>query len=127
MEATPAASQGASKRPAPPAHLSKVEADIWRNVVNRLPADWFPQETHEMLAQYCRHASAARKFGAMRRDYEQRSQADFDRDEYEWLLRMHDREGRAMAQLATKMRLTQQSSYSEKHGKGPTGSRPWEE
>ena len=42
------------RRPAPPRSLSDEEAEEWRAVVNRLPATWFPRETHSMLTQYCR-------------------------------------------------------------------------
>ena len=33
----------------------------WCAVVNRMPADWFPRETHGMLVQYCRLIVGARR------------------------------------------------------------------
>lgn len=112
-------------RPAPPDELNEEQAAEWRNVVNRLPADWFPAETHSMLAQYCRHVIAARRIGQLVARAE--SGDEFDLREYDKLLQMQDREGRAMSSLATRMRMTQQSTYSEKKSKGGTISgKPWE-
>ena len=48
-------------RPDAPYDLTDEQADEWRAVVNRMPADWFPRETHGMLTQYCRHVVAARR------------------------------------------------------------------
>ena len=42
-------------RPQPLEELTDEQALEWRLIVNRLPADWFPAETHGILAQYCRH------------------------------------------------------------------------
>lgn len=122
-EQAPAA---AGQRLAPPDHLTKTEAGIWSQVVDRMPVDWFPAETHEMLAQYCRHAVNARRFANALNRYRDQDPEEQDRDDIEWLLKQHDREGRAMTNLATKMRLTQQSTYSEKHTKPPAGPKPWE-
>jgi hypothetical protein len=42
------------------ADLTEDQAAEWRAVVDRLPNDWFPRETHGMLAQFCRHVCTAR-------------------------------------------------------------------
>jgi hypothetical protein len=42
-------------------HLTDEQATEWWAVVNRLPADWFPRETHALLIQYCRHVVSARR------------------------------------------------------------------
>jgi hypothetical protein len=44
-------------RPEPPEDLTEEQAAEWSAVVDRLPADWFPRETHGLLARYCRHGS----------------------------------------------------------------------
>src|SRR5262245_797932 len=49
------------RRPEPPDELTAEQAEEWRSIVNRLPADWFPRETLAMLAQYCRHVVHARR------------------------------------------------------------------
>jgi hypothetical protein len=33
--------------------------------VDRLPADWFPRETHGLLAQYVRHITTARRLARL--------------------------------------------------------------
>ena len=49
------------ERPDAPYDLTDEQAEEWWAVVNRLPAEWFPRETHALLAQYCRHVVAARR------------------------------------------------------------------
>lgn len=116
---------GHIERPAAPSELSDEQAAEWRIVVNRLPADWFPAETHAVLAQYCRHVVAARRIGQLIAQFE--AGEDFNVREYETLLKMQDREGRAMSLLATRMRMTQQSTYDKSRKKPAIGfARPWE-
>lgn len=126
------------RRPDPPSDLSDEQADEWRAVVNRLPADWFPRETWGMLAQYCRHVVAARRVSEMIEALESEVRADsaekgqavavlsaakaMDR-----LFKMQEREGRAISSLATRMRLTQQTTYDKSKKKPLQGKKPWEE
>lgn len=111
------------RRPTPPAELTDEQAQEWRAVVNRLPADWFPRETHPMLAAYCRHIVALRRIGQLIEHIE--SQKDIDLEAYDRLLKMQERESRAMSSLATRMRLTQQSTYDPKKKKPLAAKRPW--
>lgn len=115
------------RRPTPPAELTDEQANEWRAVVNRLPADWFPRETHGLLAQYCRHVIAARRIGQLVAAEEESE--DFDLDRYDQLLKMQEREGRALSSLATRMRLSQQTTYSDKKTKPAAGGlkKPWED
>lgn len=113
------------RRPEPELGLTDEQANEWREVVNRLPAEWFPRETHGMLAQYCRHVVSARRIAALIEEVEGRE--DFDLDQYDRLLKMQEREGRAISSLATRMRLSQQSTMSEQRKKPIKASRkPWE-
>ena len=51
----------------------------------------------------------------------------FTLERYDFLLRMQEREGRALSSLATHMRLTQQAMFDEKKRKPQTsGKKPWE-
>lgn len=115
------------RRPDVPPELNDEERDIWRSVVNRLPADWFPAETLPMLAQYCRHTVASRRVAslieAMQSDTEGFSIKDYDR-----LLKMQERESRCLASLATKMRISQQTTYDKSRKKGAVlaPKKPWE-
>jgi len=112
-------------RPKPPAELTPEQAEEWKNIVNRLPAEWFPKETHGLLIQYCRHMDASNKVASLITSME--SNADFDIDEYDKLLKMQEREGRALSSLATRMRITQQATYDPKKKKGSSGHKPWED
>lgn len=114
------------RRPEPAVELTDEEAEVWRVVVNRLPADWFPAETLPLLGQYCRHAVAGRRVAqlieGMQSDAEGFSIKDYDR-----LLKMQERESRCLASLATKMRISQQTTYDKSRKKGSvTPKKPWE-
>jgi hypothetical protein len=101
-----------AKRPEPPEELTEEQAVEWRKVVDRLPADWFPQDSHQLLVAYCRHVSRARVLAEMLDRFErERIGLAAGLREYEKLLGMADREHRAISSLATRMRLTQQSRY----------------
>ena len=49
-----------TRRPEPPDELSEEEAVEWKAVVHRLPPEWFPKETHQVLVAYCRHVVRGR-------------------------------------------------------------------
>ena len=53
-------SLAAMARPEPPSELWKNERQEWVTIVNRMPADWFPEETFPLLANLCRHICFAR-------------------------------------------------------------------
>jgi hypothetical protein len=114
------------RRPDPPEELTEEQAAEWRAVVNRLPADWFPQETHQLLVQYCRHVVCARRVAQL---IEQAEAADeLDIVDYARLLRMQEMEGRAMSSLATRMRLTQQATIRAELARKPLVlPKPWED
>lgn len=116
---------GDDNKPAPPKELTKEEAAEWLAVVERLPADWFPRETWPLLTQYCRHVVASTHVAKLitaerRKPVKQRDIADLDR-----LLKMQEREGRAISSLATRMRLTQQSNVDPERKKPRTAQKPW--
>ena len=113
------------RRPDPPSELTEEQAEEWRAVVMRLPADWFPRETHGMLAQYCRHVVSARRCAQLVAKIE--GAKKFDLDAYDKALKMQEREGRAISSLATRMRISQQSTVrAEKARKGPTIKKPFD-
>ena len=110
-------------RPQPPAEPTSEQAEEWRSVVSRLPAEWFPRETWGLLAQYCRHVVAARRIAQLIAEHE--AGEDFDVEKYDTLLKMQEREGRALSSLATRMRLTQHSTYDKTKRKPLKGRAPW--
>lgn len=118
------------ERPEPGLDLTPAEDDVWRAVVNAMPADWFPVETHPLLSQYCRHTVAARKI-AMLIDVAT-AKDEVDTAELDKLLQMQVRETGALKAMAASMRLSQQASYSARGAGGEksrrsTVKRPWEE
>lgn len=111
-------------RPTPPDELTEDQAHEWRAIVNRLPAEWFPRETHGMLAQYCRHVVAARKVADLIASAEEDETTDIEN--YDRLLKMQEREGRALSSLATRMRLSQQTTFDKSKKKPISGKKLWE-
>lgn len=113
------------RRPAPPAELTEEQAQEWRAVVDRLPAEWFPRETHGLLAQYCRHVVAGRRIAQL---IERLEDAEtFNVEDYDRLLKMQEREGRALSSLATRMRISQHATYDKTRKKPIEGARPWKD
>lgn len=142
------------RRPMAPRVLGAEEADVWRETVQAMPATWFPEETHQTLMRYCRHVVRAHRIdqlidamealpladslppveteledqahgGALKRSHAGEGGIAFRVEAYAALLRMAQAETRHIAMLATKMRLTQQSTLKrEEKGKG-VGKRPW--
>lgn len=115
-------------RPDAPYDLTDEQAQEWWAVVNRMPGDWFPRETHGLLAQYCRHVVGARRVAQLLAALESpkvKGEA-MDLGAYDKLLKMQEREGRAISSLATRMRLTQQTTYDRSKKKPVHAKRPWE-
>jgi hypothetical protein len=114
------------QRPEPPAELTKEQAAEWRAVVGRLPPDWFPRETHALLAAYCRHIVRGRVIAKLI-DACRPAETSQELRRFDKLALMADREGRAISALATRMRLTAQSRYRPDKAIKPTPLRkPWE-
>jgi hypothetical protein len=112
-------------RPDAPYDLTDEQTAEWWAVVNRLPADWFPRETHAMLAQYCRHVVSARRVAQLIAAHEATDPLDLDG--YDKLLKMQEREGRAISSLATRMRISQQATVRAESAKKPSMVKaPWE-
>lgn len=114
-----------AKRPEPPNHLTPEQAQIWRETVDSLPADWFRKETLDVLAQYCRHVAEARDIADMLRDM--KANADnFDVREYTALVRCQAGETEKINSTATKLRITLQATYDKSKKKGGQKKAPWE-
>jgi hypothetical protein len=109
------------QRPSPPDDLTDAQQDEWWAIVNRMPADWFPRETHAILAQYCRHVTRCSKVGHLIDRAEKRK--DLTPKDYALLLRQETMQSKLIAALATKMRISQQSTY-DRSKKKPFDERP---
>jgi hypothetical protein len=111
-------------RPEPPADLTAEQCEEWSTIVNRMPADHFPPETLPMLAAYVRHTTAARRVAQLIEQAEARPMVDVV--EYDRLLKMQEREGRALSSLAMRMRLAQVSTVKHDRARKPAMvAKPW--
>ncbi len=118
-------------RPSAPADLTKDQCLVWDRTVANEGADTFKTAAlQQLLREYCRHVVSARKLAGMIEAMEAVNVNDLD--DYDKLLRMRDRETKALADKATKLRLTNQSRYTPqaaataaKRGAG-TDMKPWQ-
>jgi len=113
-------------RPSAPPELTDEETIIWDSITARMPAQWFGPETFPLLIQYSRHAACCNRLAVLIQSIERGR--DIDLKAYNELLRMQDRETRAITMLATKMRLAQQSTIDREAKVARVGAKkPWEE
>jgi len=115
------------QRPLPPDYLTSEQREVWRKVLDDLPADWFRDSNLDLLASYCRHVIASRRVAQLI-EIEEKSDA-FSPSNYDLLLRMQNRESRALATMGTKLRLTQQALVARDKTKPrqTPGKKPWQE
>lgn len=112
-------------RQRPPHDLTDEEVEVWFAVVNDQAADWFSPSTVPMLAAFCRHAVQARRVAELIE--KATSDPDLSIQDYDRLLKMQERESRAISSLATKMRVSQQATTNHRGNKKPNAARkPWE-
>jgi len=119
-------------RPPPPAELTKAQAEIWQDVVKAKPASWFKSDTHELLANYCRHAVEARRVSQMVDAFESDwIKQDDGLARYKELLRIRDAETKAMINHGRAMRINQHTllkaeTAHTQSGRVNTGKMPWD-
>jgi len=111
-------------RPGPPSELTEEQAYEWLKVTNRMPADWFPEETHGLLVQYCRWVVDARRVAQLIDALT--AGDDFNVKEYKELLAMQDVSTAKISMLATRMRISQQSTIERERKKPTMAKKPWE-
>jgi hypothetical protein len=91
-----------------------------------MPPTWFSRQAYPLLVAYCRHTVAARRVAELI-EIEEASSA-FNLENFEKLLKMQEREGRAVGSLATKMRLSRSSVDDRwQQPTAPSGPRPWQD
>lgn len=107
--------QTLQRRPQPPMSLNDRATDEWHRVVNRMPSDWFSDETLSLLQAYCEHVAEGEAIQLMIEKVRPLAMADDESyKRYRDLLRDKELQTRAALSCATKMRMTQQSSYTDK-------------
>lgn len=101
-------------RPAAPNDLTKDQAQIWERTVANEASDVFKTAAlQQLLKEYCRHVVSAKKLAAMIEATEGlATMTPDDLADYDRLLKMRDRETKAIADKATKLRLTNQARYT---------------
>jgi hypothetical protein len=101
-------------RPQPPADLTEFQRDLWQKTVAAEPLDQFRTATlQQLLKEYVRHCEAAHVLAAQIAEFRVEWLATDDGlKRYDRLLGMRDRETKALADKATKLRLTNQSRYT---------------
>lgn len=115
----------------PPADLSEAEATYWRAVAATKPADWWKDDSAILLKAYCRAAVQHDAIASLIADMPARrlkTAKGFAR--YERLRKLQATTSGELTTLATKMRLTQQSRYTEKSAATADAKvskgRPWD-
>src|SRR5690348_10698302 len=102
-------------RPEPPAELTEAEAVVWDRTVAHEAADVFGTAAlQQMLKDYCRHVVAAERLGLVIEGHMHSTDSGVSLKDLDRLLKMRDRETKAIADKATKLRLTNQSRYTPK-------------
>lgn len=121
------------RRPDPPYHLHGEQAEIWREVVSSEPPDFFVTAAlRNMLVDYCNHTVTARLLSVTIDNFDMGTLDDPKSVlALTYLTSMRDRETKAAADKATKLRLTNQSRYTPKAAatatsRPQTANKPWE-
>ena len=113
-------------RLAPAAGLDAEEIELWRDVVNTKPAEWFADDSAPLLKEYVRAAVMCDRLDLQIKD----AIASDDLGVVKALLDMRDKESKRVLSIATKLRLTQQSRYTPQAAstanKKASGARPWQ-
>ncbi len=120
------------ERPGAPSRLTEGQADLWFDVVNRMPADWFSAENLPLLEAYVVSVDTHERIAASLKEFKSEWLADEDGlRRFARLTEIQGRQAKLMKDLATSMRLTQQSSYNALRAStaktgGVGGKKPWE-
>lgn len=118
--------------PAAPGSLTASQAANWNLIVRTKPSDWFGADTYPLLVEYVRGIDAA--------DVLARAMDEFDPEwmkddaglrRFQVLAQLQVKKAASLASLATKMRLAQQSRYTEKTAataakRAGSPKKPWE-
>jgi hypothetical protein len=123
---------GFGKAPEPPQEMPEAQKEIWRKTIVGEPATLFNTAvTQWLLLDYCRHRHASDEFSSLIDAFPPEVlEQPAGMRRYEWLLRMRQRETKAAADLATKLRLTNISRWQPTtvaaQAENETGPMPWE-
>jgi hypothetical protein len=120
------------QHPAPPARLTAEQAEIWVETVTPLDPTWFRPESWRMLSSYCRHVVNAERLSPMvERAFDDLDAIGIADPEIvkaaDKVAAMHEREVRAASSLATRLRITPQSTRTADQTKPAVKpAKPWD-
>lgn len=117
-------------RPPAPSDLTEFQAGVWDRTVGNEAADVFRTAAlQQLLKEYCRHVETADRL-SKQVDRATDDGSNMSAQELDILLRMRDRETKALADKATKLRLTNQSRYTPQAAgtaaKKSADKKPWQ-
>ena len=118
-------------RPRVPDDLTAEQAEVWERTVANEAADVFRTAAlQQLLKEYCRHVATAYRL-TKQVDRATEEGSNLSLQDVDTLLRMRDRETKALADKATKLRLTNQSRYTPGAAgtaakKGASERKPWQ-
>jgi hypothetical protein len=117
-------------RPKPPSDLTEFQREVWERTVANEAADVFRTAAlQQLLKEYCRHVETADRL-SKQVDRATDVGSNLSYQDIDCLLRMRDRETKALADKATKLRLTNQSRYTPgaagTAAKKASESKPWQ-
>lgn len=108
------ASTAIDGRPRAPEDLTDDQRQVWDRTVGSESADFFRSAaSQQLLKEYCRHVISAQKLSRMIDTLEALEILSAqEAGSYEAMLKLRDRETKALADKATKLRLTNQARYT---------------
>jgi hypothetical protein len=117
-------------RPRAPEDLTEFQAEVWDRTVANEAADVFRTAAlQQLLKEYCRHVETADRL-SKQADLWTQDGSNHSIQDIDCLLRMRDRETKALADKATKLRLTNQSRYTPgaagTASKKASEAKPWQ-
>lgn len=95
-------------RPSPAIGLTKEQAYEWLTIVNEYEAEQFGIGLLPLLEAYCRHRVALRHVGELIEDMEKQDSLNIPA--YDKLLKMQERESRALASLGVRLGLAKHTA-----------------
>ena len=118
---------GIPQRIEPAAGLTASQAELWREVVQSKPVEWFGPDSAPLLCEYVRAVDMCNLLSIQ----VEAALADGDRGVLKDVLKLRDMESKRVAALATKLRLTQQSRYTPQaaataNKRVGEGAKPWQ-
>jgi hypothetical protein len=119
-------------RPAAPPGMTEFQVEVWTRTVGNEAADVFRTAAlQQLLADYCRHVESAHRLTVQIDRHLATECSNIELDDLDRLMKMRERETRALADKATKLRLTNQSRYTPKAAgtaakNAQTERKPWQ-